>query len=135
MLSRRQFATCVLCAAGGVLAAEVGAPAQGAGFTRTVINRQEFPGDTMVTLQVQVDIDPGYLVAAHTHPGAEFGYILDGGGTFGMKGVADRPVKPGDAFSVPPGTPHFLQNGTAKTRVLSVYVVDKNKPLASPATI
>lgn len=135
MLSRLQFATCVFCAAGGVLAAEVGAPAQGAGFTRTVINRQEFPGDTMVTLQVQVDIDPGYLVAAHTHPGAELGYILDGGGTFGMKGVADRTVKPGDAFSVPPATPHFLQNGSAKTRVLSVYVVDKSKPLATPAVV
>lgn len=135
MISRREFATCVLCAAGGVLAATVGATAQGAGFTRTVINRQEFPGDTMVTLQVRVDIDPGYLVATHTHPGAEFGYILEGGGTFGMKGVADRAVNPGDAFSVPAGTPHFLQNATAKTRVLSVYVVDKNKPLASPATM
>jgi len=52
MLSRRQFTTCVLCAVGGILAAEVGAPASGAGFTRTVINRQEFPGDSMVTLQV-----------------------------------------------------------------------------------
>jgi quercetin dioxygenase-like cupin family protein len=84
---------------------------------------------------VQVDIDPGYLVAGHTHPGAEFGYILDGGGTFGMKGAADRSVKTGDAFSVPPATPHYLQNGAAKTRVLSVYVVDKTKPLASPATM
>ncbi len=135
MLSRRQFTACAFCAAGGVLAAQVGATAQGTGFTRTVINRQEFPGDTMVTLQVQVDIDAGYLVAPHTHPGAEFGYVVDGGGTFGMKGSADRAVKTGDAFSVPPGTPHYLQNGTAKTRVLSVYVVDKTKPLASPATM
>jgi len=52
-----------------------------------------------------------------------------------MKGSADRAVKPGDAFSVPPGTPHCLQNATTKTRELSVYVVDKNKPLASPATM
>ncbi|MGD1065628.1 MAG: cupin domain-containing protein [Vulcanimicrobiaceae bacterium] len=135
MLSRRQFTTCVLCAAGGVLAAEVGVQAQGAGFTRTVLNRQEFPGDTMVTLQVQVDIEPGTLIAPHTHPGIEVGYVVDGGGTFGMKGAAERAVKPGDAFSVPPVTPHYLQNGTEHTRVLSVYVVDKNKPLASPATM
>ena len=122
MLSRRQFTTCVLCAVGGILAAEVGAPASGAGFTRTVINRQEFPGDSMVTLQVLVDIDPGYLVAAHTHPGAEFCYILDGGGTFGMKGATDRAVNPGDAFYVPPGTPHFLQNGRRK-HALSPYIL------------
>jgi len=135
MLSRRQFTACVMCAAGGVLAAEVGVQAQAAGFTRTVLNRQEFPGDTMVTLQVQVDVDPGFLVAPHTHPGVEMGYVVDGGGTFGMKGASERAVKPGDAFSVPPATPHYLQNGPAKTRVLSIYVVDKNKPLASPATM
>ncbi len=135
MMSRGQFATCFLCAAGGVLAAEVGVSAQSAGFTRTVMNRQEFPGDTMATLQVQVDIEPGYLVAAHTHPGAELGYVLDGGATLGMKGAADRALKPGDAFSVPPETPHYVQNGPAKTRLLSVYVVDKSKPLASPATM
>jgi len=54
---------------------------------------------------------------------------------FGMKGIADRAAKLDDAFSVPSARPHFLQNRAAKTRVLSVYVVDESKPLASPATI
>ena len=54
---------------------------------------------------------------------------------FGMKGIADRAAKLDDAFSVPLARPHFLQNRTAKTPVLSVYVVDQSKPLASPATI
>lgn len=135
MLARRRFATCFLCAAGGVLAAEVGVRAQAPGFTRTVLNRSETPGDTMVTLQVLVDVDPNGLVARHTHPGTETGYIVEGVGTFGMQGQPDRAVKAGDAFQVPPEVPHFVQNGPARTRILSVYVVDKNKPLASPAPL
>jgi quercetin dioxygenase-like cupin family protein len=133
MLSRRRFAACALCAAGGVLAADVGVRAQAPGFTRTVLNRSETPGDTMVTLQVLVELDPNALVARHTHPGTESGYFLDGAGTFGMKGQPDRAMKAGDAFQVPVEVPHFVQNGPGKTRVLSVYVVDKTKPLATPA--
>jgi quercetin dioxygenase-like cupin family protein len=133
MLSRRQFTTCAICAAGGVLAAQVGVQAQAPGFKRTVLNKIEYPGDTMVTVQVLVEIDPNALVARHTHPGVESGYILEGGGTFGQKGVPDRQTKVGDSFQVPYETPHFLKNGPAKTRVLSVYVVEKDKPLASPA--
>lgn len=53
---------------------------------------------------------------------------------FGMKGIADRAAKLDDAFSVPSARPHFLQNRAAKTRVLSVYVVDESKPLAYPQT-
>jgi quercetin dioxygenase-like cupin family protein len=133
MLSRRRFAFCALCAAGGAVSAPIGVRAQAPGFTRTVLNRVEAPGDTHVTLQVLVEIDANFLVARHTHPGTEEGYLLEGSGSFGMTGQPDRAVKAGDAFQVPHGTPHFLQNGPAETRVLSVYVVEKDKPLASPA--
>lgn len=135
MLARRRFAACALCAAGGVLTATIGVRAQAPGFTRTVLNRIEAPGDTIVTLQVLVEIDAGYLVARHTHPGTEEAYFLAGGGTFGMAGQPDRVCKEGDSFQVPMATPHFVQNGPAKTRVLSVYVVEKDKPLASPAPV
>jgi len=43
-------------------------------------------------------------------------------------------LKPGDAFQIPAGTPHAGgMPGTAKTRILITYVVEKGKPLASPA--
>lgn len=133
MFSRRRFVGCALCAAGGVLQAEVGAKAQAPGFTRTILNKIEYPGDKMATIEVLVEIDPNVTVARHTHPGVETGYIIEGGGTLGMKGQPDRKVAPGDGFQVPYEVPHWVQNGPAKTRVLSVYVVEKDKPLASPA--
>jgi quercetin dioxygenase-like cupin family protein len=133
MLSRRLFTSCALCAGGGVLTATVGARAQAPGFTRTVLNRTDGPGDNTAIIEVLVEIEPGTLVARHTHPGVETGYFVEGGGTFGMAGQPDRAVKAGDAFQVPREVPHFVRNGPARTRVLSTYVVDKDKPLASPA--
>jgi quercetin dioxygenase-like cupin family protein len=133
MLSRRRFAACALCAAGGVLVAEVGARAAGPGFTRTVLNRIEYPGDNMVTLQVLVEIDADFVVPRHTHPGVENGTVIAGSSVLFMQGAADRPVAAGDSFQIPVGVPHGVRNGPAKTRVVSVYVVEKDKPLASPA--
>ena len=130
---RRRFVGCALCAAGGVLLASVGARAQTAGLTRTVLNRAEYPGDTMVTLQVLVEIEANFLVPRHTHPGVETAVLLEGGGILGIKGAPDRAVAAGDAFQVPYQTPHLLRNGPAKTRIVSVYVVEKDKPLATPA--
>jgi hypothetical protein len=43
-------------------------------------------------------------------------------------------LKPGDGFQVPVATPHAgAKNGDTKTVVVSTYVVEKGKPLASPA--
>ncbi len=40
----------------------------------------------------------------------------------------------GDGFQVPVATPHAgAKNGNTKTVVISTYVVEKGKPLASPA--
>lgn len=134
MLSRRGFAACALCAAGGVLMADVGARAAVApGFTRTVLNRTEYPGDKMVTLQVLIEIDADFHVPRHTHPGVESGTVIEGGAVLGVKGAPDLEVKPGDSFQVPYETPHLVRNGPKKTRIVSVYVVEKDKPLASPA--
>jgi len=133
MLSRRRFATCALCAAGGLLVAEIGKPARAAGLTRTLLNRIEYPGDNMVTLQMLVEIDADFLVPRHTHSGIENSTVLQGGGVLGVKGQPDRPVGPGDSFQVPVEIPHLLRNGPARTRLVGVFVVEKDKPLATPA--
>lgn len=51
-----------------------------------------------------------------------------------VAGQPTRMLKPGDGFQIPPNTPHAGgKPGDAKTRVLITYVVEKDKPLASPA--
>jgi len=132
-LTRRRGFLCWCCAGLAGLGTTVGARAQSPGITRTVLGRQEFPGSDFVTLQVQVDLDPSFLVARHTHPGVETTTFISGGAVLAVKGQPDRTLKPGDSFQIPLETPHALQNGTAPARLVAVYVVDKNKPLSTPA--
>jgi quercetin dioxygenase-like cupin family protein len=42
-------------------------------------------------------------------------------------------LQAGEAFQVPANTPHSAKNGAAKTILSSTYIVEKGKPLASPA--
>ena len=71
--------------------------------------------------------------AAHA-PGCQLAYAPEGGFELPIQGQDTRMLKPGDGFQIPPNTPHAGgKAGTAKTRILITYVVEKGKPLASPA--
>lgn len=132
MMKRRVF--CYVCAAIGLAAGTVTeAEAQAAGLTRTQLSTTDGPSAGYHTILMRVEIAPGFAVARHTHPGIESTYVLEGGGTLSVKGQADREVKAGDGFQVAPETPHSLKNGPARTVLVGNYIVEKDKPLASPA--
>lgn len=135
MLSRRKFGACAICAVAGFAATAVGeAQAQSpGGLKRTILHKIEFPGDKYATVLVAVDIEPGFVVARHTHPGVESAYCLEGGLELAVKGEATRQVKAGDGFQIPPEVPHGAKNGDRPTKLAITYVVEKDKPLASPA--
>ena len=135
MLNRRLFTNCAPCAAIGLIATTVEADAQTPppGFTRTVVNRIDYPGDRMATIQIVVDIEPNAVIARHTHPGIESGSVLEGESTLSVKGQPDRVIRAGDSTMIPPEIPHAVNNGAARSRVVAVYVVERDKPLASPA--
>ena len=45
-----------------------------------------------------------------------------------------KKLKAGDGFQVPPNTPHAgAKNGPGMVKIVSTYIVEKGKPLASPA--
>lgn len=134
MLKRRGFVSCALCAAIGLVASSAEAEAQGtSGVKRTILQKTEYPGDKYACILVSVDIEPNAQVARHTHPGIESALLTAGGGTLSVKGQADRLVKVGEGFQIPPETPHSLRNGPEATRIAITYIVEKDKPLASPA--
>ena len=141
MLTRRGFAglaSCALCGLAEFAATEASAqatpPAAPTGFTRKILSRMDGPTPGYETLVVEVNIDPGTFVARHTHPGIESGYVVSGGLDLPIEGQPTRTLKPGDGFQVPVATPHAgAKNGSTKTVVVSTYVVEKGKPLASPA--
>jgi quercetin dioxygenase-like cupin family protein len=134
MLTRRLFGNCILCAGMGLVATDASAQTPAAqGLTRTILSKVEMPAAVYDTLQVLVRVEPGFLVARHTHPGTESTFVVDGGGTLFVQGSADRAVAAGDSFLIPPEVPHALQNKAAPTRLLVTYTVERGKPLATPA--
>jgi quercetin dioxygenase-like cupin family protein len=135
MIKRRGFVSCAICAAIGLVAASVEADAQSQPppFTRKILQKIEYPGDKYVCILVEVDIEPNGLVARHTHPGVESGYLVAGSSTLSVKGQADRVLNPGDGYEIPPETPHSVRNGPTASRVAATFIVEKDKPLATPA--
>jgi len=131
MLTRRGFAACALCAVTGFLA--TGAEAQNAGLKRTIITRTDGPMDGYETVDVRVDLDAGTLVARHTHPGIESSYVVEGQLELSVDGVGTRTFNAGEGFQVPTRVPHSGKNGDKPTVLAVTYVVEKGKPLASPA--
>jgi quercetin dioxygenase-like cupin family protein len=141
MLTRRGFAgvaSCAICAVTGFMASDASAegapPTTTPGVSRKILSQSDGPSPGYVTLLVAIEIEAGVTIGRHTHPGIESAYILEGGFDLPIEGQPTRAYKPGDGFVIPPGTPHAGgKNGDAKTKVLSTYIVEKGKPLASPA--
>jgi quercetin dioxygenase-like cupin family protein len=138
MLTRRGFASCALCAITGFIATEASAqgtpPAAAGGVTRKILSQTDGPAAGYETVLVEATIEAGSAVGRHTHPGIESAYVMEGGFELPIQGQATRMLKPGDAFQIPPNTPHAGgAAATAKTRLVITYVVEKGKPLASPA--
>ncbi len=134
MLTRRAFAACALCAASGFLATGVEAQtAATPGLKRTLLKQTDGPTEGYVTIEMRIDIEPGAAIARHTHPGIESSYLVEGGLELTVDGQGTLTLAPGDGFQVPPGTPHGGKNGPAKSVIAGTFVVEKGKPLASPA--
>ena len=121
-----------LAAAACALALIAAAQAQTPGIKRTILQRTDI-GDREVVLGM-AEIAPGGSTGRHTHPGIETGYVLEGSTVLVIDGEKPRVVKAGESFSIPAGKVHDAKvEGNAPLKVLVTYVVEKGKPLASPA--
>ena len=108
--------------------------AQNTGITRTVVKRGDVSVPGREAIIASVEIAPGGSAGRHTHPGDEISYILSGEGEILMEGQPVLKVKAGDGFVIPGGTKHDARNtGSQPLKLVGVYVVDKGKPLATPA--
>ena len=107
--------------------------AQQAAVKRTPLQKAEFP-DGYVTVSGIAEVPPGGSAGRHTHPGVEMGYLLEGEADLLVEGRPDQRLKAGDSYMIPAGIPHDAKvHGDKALKVLGVYVVDKTRPLASPA--
>lgn len=126
-----------LLAVAAVFAAAVvafGTYAQQSAFKRTPLQKGDLSIPGREAVQALAEIPVGVRVGRHTHPGEELGYVLEGTLLLEVEGKPPLRLKAGDVFFVEAGRPHDGSNeGPATTKVLTTYVVEKGKPLASPA--
>ena len=107
--------------------------AQQAAIKRTPLQKAEFP-DGYVSVSGIAEIPAGGAAGRHSHPGVELGYILEGEGDLMIDGKPAQHLKAGDSYQIPMGVIHDAKvSGDKPLKVLAVYIVDKSKPLATPA--
>ena len=100
---------------------------------RTPLQKFDVPGTNYETVIGIAEIAPNVNVGRHTHPGPESGYLLEGDFTLLVEGQPPLPLKAGDSYKVPSGAIHDARTGDKGAKVIATYVVEKGKPLASPA--
>jgi quercetin dioxygenase-like cupin family protein len=125
-----------LAAAGIALAAFAGVlVAQAPALTRTVVLKADVSVPGREAVIARVEVAPGGVAGWHTHPGDEISYVAEGEATLMIAGQPPRKVAAGEGFVIPAGVVHNAKNETASAvRLVGVYVVEKGKPLASPAS-
>ena len=108
--------------------------AQASGLTRTIVGKADVSVPGREAVVARVEVAPGAKAGRHTHPGDEISYVIEGEATLLVDGQPPRQVKAGESFVIPAGTVHDAHNnGSTPIKLVGVYVVEKGKPLASPA--
>jgi quercetin dioxygenase-like cupin family protein len=59
--------------------------------------------------------------------------VLEGDFTLLIEGQPPLALKAGESYKVPSGAIHDARSGDKGAKVIATYVVEKGKPLASPA--
>lgn len=79
------------------------------------------------------EIPSGMMAGHHFHHGQELGYVLAGNLELMVDGQPVQALKAGDSFSIPLEKPHDAKVvGDGPAKVIGVYIVDADKPLAEP---
>ena len=108
--------------------------AQAPAFKRTVLQQSDISVPGREVVSAVAEFEPRATPGPHTHFGEEIGYVLEGTFLIEQAGKAPVTLQAGGSFLIPAGTVHNATNtGTGKARILATYVVEKGKPLATPA--
>jgi quercetin dioxygenase-like cupin family protein len=108
------------------------ADALASGLKRTELQRHALSVPGREVVQVLTEIPAGVASGWHQHPGEEVGYILAGTVEMQVLGRPTLVLQAGDAFLMPPRTPHnALDIGPETGQMLSTYIVELDQPLAT----
>ncbi len=125
-------------ACGALLAASVfttlaTVAAQQPAFKRTVLQQYDISAPGREAVSARVEFPAGSETGRHTHPGEEISFVEEGPFVLEIEGQPTRTLKTGDVFFVPANTIHNGRPAGASARVIANYIVEKGKPITTPA--
>ena len=102
--------------------------------TKRIISRAPLTGTDKEILLVETTIPPGVVSPRHTHPGEEAYYVVQGSMTE-VPGKAPTMRETGTGGINAREVPHagYKVVGKEALKIVNVYIVDKGKPLSTPA--
>lgn len=129
MTRTTSFTTAALLAAMlAAVAAQAPAP-----FKRTVLQQGDLSAPGREAVMALAEIQPAAAAGRHTHPGEEIAYVLAGPVVIEIDGKPAKTYQTGEVFMIPPGAVHNAKNpGAAPVKIVSTYVIEKGKPVATP---
>jgi quercetin dioxygenase-like cupin family protein len=123
----------LLAASLAAFTAVVDAQAPAPAIKRTILQRYDIAPDREVILGM-AEIPPGMAAGRHTHFGTESGYVAEGSASLEVEGETPKLMKAGDSYVIAAGKAHDAKTvGDKPVRVIATYIVEKGKPLATPA--
>jgi quercetin dioxygenase-like cupin family protein len=110
------------------------APVQPSPVKRTILQRADVPGTNLEVIYATVEIAAGFKAGRHSHPGVVMAQVVEGEFWLAPDGQPEKTYKAGESLTVPSGVVHNEGAGSGgAVKLNAVYVVEKGKPLASPA--
>ena len=93
------------------------------------LQRRPIPGTDLEGVTTVAEIPPGATSARHSHPGEDFGYLIEGTIILYVDGHTPVTLHAGDVFYTAQGHFHNARNiGATMARAVDTYVIDKGKP-------
>jgi quercetin dioxygenase-like cupin family protein len=82
-----------------------------------------------VFMLLTTDFPPGVSTGRHTHPGDEYGTLIEGAVMTRQDGGEWKTVNAGESYYVPANIVHETKNvGTVAAKAINAFVLEKGKP-------
>ena len=108
-------------------------PVQPSPIKRTVLQKTDVPGTNLEMIYATVEIAPGFKAGRHFHPGVVMAQVVEGEFWLHVDGQPEKVLRAGESLTLPDRVIHNEGATDKPARLSAVYVVEKGKPLASPA--
>ena len=100
---------------------------------RTILQRADVPGTNLELIYASLEVSAGFRAGRHNHPGVVMAQIVDGTFRLQVDGQPEQLFQAGESFTLPDRIVHNEGSTDKPVKLNVVYVLEKGKPLASPA--